>query len=122
MEYKRLTKRINGAVTIKNKYGGDTSFIYAPANEIAERLAELEDKIEQGTMIKLPCRVGDRVYVIADGIWHCQEVWQFRYDSCGLFVKTVGIYPYDFEWGKTVFLTREEAEKRLLELQAETKL
>ena len=88
--------------------------------EVIEKLkclAELEDKIEQGTLIELPCKVGDRVYVIADGIWHCQEVWQFRYDSCGLSVKTVGCYPYDFEWDKTAFLTREEAEKRLKEIQ-----
>ena len=28
------------------------------------RLAELEDKIEQGTLIELPCKVGDTVYFI----------------------------------------------------------
>ena len=82
-----------------------------------EKAISTFNKIEQGTLIELPCKVGDRLYVIADGIWHCQQVWQFRYDSCGLFVKTVGIYPYDFEWGETAFLTREEAEKRLKELQ-----
>lgn len=27
-----------------------------------QRLAELEDKLEQGTLIELPCKVGDRVY------------------------------------------------------------
>ena len=117
MKYKRLTKRIGSATAIKTHCGGYATPFDADEIRAVDRLAVLEDKIEQGTLIELPCKVGDRVYVIADGIWHCQEVWQFRYDSCGLFVKTVGVYPYDFECGKTVFLTREEAEKRLKELQ-----
>jgi hypothetical protein len=87
--------------------------------DAVERLAELEDKIEQGTLVELPCKVGDTVYVIADGMWHCQEVWQFRYDMFGLSVRTVGDHPFDFEWGERAFLTREEAEKRLLELQGD---
>lgn len=106
MRYERFTERV------------DSGFVSELDCRIAyNKLSAIEDKIEQGTMIELPCKVGDKVYVIADGIWHCQEVWQFRYDSCGLFVKTVGVYPYDFEWGETAFLTREEAEKRLKELQ-----
>ncbi len=40
------------AFTIE-KAGGQT---------VAEKLAELEDKIEQGTLIELPCKVGDKVY------------------------------------------------------------
>ena len=32
--------------------------------ETYNRLAELEDKIEQGTLIELPCKVGDRFYGI----------------------------------------------------------
>lgn len=83
-------------------------------NEVENICNTFKDK---SLFVELPCKVGDKVYVIADGIWHCQEVWQFRYDICGLFVKTVGIYPYDFEWGETAFLTREEAEKKLKELQ-----
>jgi hypothetical protein len=110
-EYKRLTT--------KDKDGNwqvwedDYSHPFEALQVAIDRLAEYEDDEENGKIVRLPCKVGDKVYVIADGVWHCQEVWQFRYDSYGLFVKTVGVYPYDFEWGETAFLTREEAEKKL---------
>ena len=35
-----------------------------------KRLQELEDKIENGTLIELPCKVGDTVYcLLAQGVW-----------------------------------------------------
>lgn len=33
-------------------------------DEIYNRLAELEDKIENGTLVELQCKVGDTVYII----------------------------------------------------------
>ena len=35
------------------------------SNEALTRLGELEDKIENGTLIELPCKVGDKIYIIA---------------------------------------------------------
>ena len=32
--------------------------------EAIDRLAELEDKIEHGTLIELPCKVGDTAYKV----------------------------------------------------------
>lgn len=60
MEYKRLTGRDNwgGCVTIKNGTAKD---------EILERLAELEDKIENGTLVELPCKLGTTVYCLCKG-------------------------------------------------------
>lgn len=50
MEYKRLTKR-----------GLDwRSDVQSDDEQIYNRLAELEDKIENGTLIDLPCKVGDK--------------------------------------------------------------
>ena len=43
-EYKRLTKRV-----------GNEVHELAWSGEILHRLAELEDKIENGTLIELPC-------------------------------------------------------------------
>jgi hypothetical protein len=124
-------------------------------NRIGKRLAELEDKIEQGTIIELPCKVGDTVYVIAS----CNDVDMYRiyeenrcecpfeydcdYEDCDakgttlrvFDTKVTGIYGtvgykgffVEFEYlnvqyqledfGEKFFLTREEAEKRLKELQ-----
>ena len=37
-------------------------YLYDCHIKIANCLAELEDKIENGTLIELPCKVGDTVY------------------------------------------------------------
>lgn len=56
-EYKRLTKKggWHENIDLKDEYG--YKWIY-------QRLAVLEDKIENGTLIDLPCKVGDTVYMI----------------------------------------------------------
>ena len=59
-EYKRLTEIINGTVhTIKKPKSNYIGTVYEEQaiinNEILNRLAELEDKIENGTLIELPC-------------------------------------------------------------------
>ncbi len=91
---------------------------------------EFRKKIEQGTLIELPCKVGDTVYCVYSppypanpndkGKWFMgkYEVAGFYYGVKGLSIK---IHCYGNvnkkELGKTVFFTREEAEKRLKELQ-----
>lgn len=50
MEYKRLTKRKKDGSIVLNYFSHD----FAPSDLIAHRLAELEDKIEMGTLIELP--------------------------------------------------------------------
>ena len=88
----------------------------------SQRLRELQGKVEQGTLIDLPCKVGDTVYFIdADEVnawideykvkwFYCSSRGVNRvYSVCGTLAKN--FRPKDF--GKTVFLTREEAEKAL---------
>ena len=41
---------------------GDYCEEYETLKRCIERLAELEDKIEDGTLVELPCKVGDKVY------------------------------------------------------------
>ena len=43
------------------EYGSDELLL-----EIANRLAEYEDMEEQGLLLRLPCKVGDRVYQVID--------------------------------------------------------
>ena len=97
------------------------------SGDAVDRLAELEDKIEQGTLIELPCKVGDTVYWlfttnIQQEIYECY-VTEYIYNKKGLDIclskKCLNGYAYFTlkDIGNTVFLTREEAEKRLKELQ-----
>jgi hypothetical protein len=58
-EYKRLTKQVFDKVQgCEDKMTMHGQSLY----DLYNRLAELEDKIENGTLIELPCKVGDTVY------------------------------------------------------------
>ena len=78
-----------------------------------DRLRELAESDKDGRVVVLPCKVGDTVYRL-----------QYIEQTLGRF--TVGAVPIKFafiwleEFGKTVFLTREEAEKALAEMKGET--
>ena len=88
------------------------------------RLAELEDKIEQGTLRFLPCKVGDIVYRISPlGAISEERVLSFSLDE-GLLINTVtdsGTYKcYSTLWfGNRLFLTKAEAEKKVEELKVD---
>lgn len=83
-----------------------------------EELIKYNDLEEQGLLIKLPCKVGDTIYVLEPN---------GTIKECKVYNITTNIYadsnknnPYwkgfeikDDLFGKTVFLTREEAEKAL---------
>lgn len=72
------------------------------------RLAFYEDAHQNGRLIVLPCKVGDRVYQ-TDGIRIYEStVRQLIFDTENIAFDVYAI-------GKTVFLTREEAETALKE-------
>lgn len=94
-----------------------------------ERLRTYEDLEEQGLLLKLPCKVGDTVYYISEGfIEPCtvevifladyvdkdgnqSYMAEIHYDREDCPYVSTEIYFTDF--GKTVFLTRAEAEGTL---------
>ena len=121
MEYERLTRKAeNGTPYFDGCLSCDleSDCGLCPYFESGiNRLAELEDKIEQGTLIELPCKMGDTVYQ-TDGA----RVYQGEIMEISLtpkhFIFTADIVCFDERAiGTRVFLTREEAEKRLKELQ-----
>lgn len=84
-----------------------------------EKLATYEDLEEQGLLVRLPCKVGDDLYCIVNG-----EVKKLKVHSFGVsdfeitdiefkYVDGFKIVRFVGEVGKTVFLTRKEAEKKL---------
>ena len=106
--------------------------------DLIDRLYELEDKIESGTLVELPCKVGDTVYcLIAQGrfgtvyttgeavarvvskiIWDGKRFeiyserphyWENGYNECNF-------YGY---WGDSVFATKAEVENILEKMKNE---
>ena len=89
---------------------------------IYNKLAEYEDLEEQGLLLKLPCKVGDTVYDIH---WWEEKTKKVKVGK-ETYYKTVHKHKvsktkfslYDYEdFGKTVFLTKEEAEQELKRLE-----
>ena len=102
---------------------------YKDLEEIAERLANREQAEEQGLLLWLPCKVGDALYRINKGakepviMMHIIQVCIKKpfnkiviridtIDNCGS-----NNYYFQFDIGKKIFLTREEAEAKLKEME-----
>lgn len=93
--------------------------------KVSEKLAEYEDLEEQGLLVRLPCKVGDYLYCIVNGKVKKLKVHSFGVSDFEItdiefkYVDGFKIVRFVGEVGKTVFLTREEAEKKLEELKNE---
>ena len=105
---------------------------------IIERLTEYEDLEEQGLLLRLPCKVREKVYCIYERYTKCSEYGQvFEEYSCQgceclecdshkeLYVQSQKAYSLDWivsnlkRFGKTVFLTKAEAEQKLKEMNTD---
>ena len=104
--------------------------------QLAEWLEELKTYKEaegQGLLVRLPCKVGDKVWDNDFGHPESYEIKAFSYGYCDSYVEPdiedeiifyyenytgsiTGAFPMS-EIGKTIFLTREEAEKKLEEMK-----
>ena len=107
--------------------------------EIFDKLAYYEDAEEQGLLQRLPCKVGTKVWKI-DKLFYidrkgCRECLYYGNDGLGEYCDYYGYNDEDLppsctkpfetifelgmldEFGKTVFLTREEAEQALAEMK-----
>lgn len=97
------------------------------AENYRERIKEFQHLEEQGRLLKLPCKVGDTVYVKLAS--YCEEKYAeakvrdfTHFISCGFCVVVTSKHfdkqniPFT-EFGKTVFLTKSEAEAKLKELR-----
>lgn len=108
--------------------------------ELREKLKRYEDSEEQGLLLRLPCKVGDTVYVVTspfnvfDDIEYDEnmkdEVYEAYVSSVSfyesgeqfrIYAKVtnhfIGAYFRECDFGKTVFLTKSEAESKLAEMR-----
>lgn len=99
-------------------FGNDTSRI--------ERVHNLHVADKEGRVVVLPCKVGQRVFALLDTDKHISEC-EIKQIGLGNEIGFVGLEPIGARgreygvslngFGKTVFLTREEAEKALAEME-----
>lgn len=109
---------------------GETYFEGEDGYVVVDRLASYEDLEEQGLLVRLPCKVGDTVYRVNAGAkqpiipmtvseihFLCYKNERaVRFDAIGK--EDMGESCYRLEdIGRIVFLTREEAEKKLEDIQ-----
>lgn len=90
------------------------------------RLGELEDALENGTLLDAPCKVGDSVWYIAFGRVYEGKVHAITFGGRNN-VKGGQIHIYDYdkdnaslklsEFNKTIFFTKEAAEQKLEEIK-----
>lgn len=84
-----------------------------------ERLVELLRADKEGRVVLLPCKVGDTVYWVHNKTITRCRVYRIQKNHKGIFIclrgdgKSYGAFLADLTIGKTVFLTREEAEEAL---------
>lgn len=88
------------------------------------RLAELEDKIENGTLVDLPCKVGDTIYEVfkyhKPPFIQQTKVEKIIITEKGLKLKLARNSVYETSiasLGKTLFLTEAKALKKLKEVE-----
>ncbi|MBS7122987.1 MAG: hypothetical protein KH086_01270 [Coprobacillus sp.] len=101
--------------------------------KLLQELKSYKDLEEQGLLVRLPCKIGDTVWDNDFGYPESYEIKAFSYGYCDSYVEPdiedeiifyyenysgsiTGAFPMS-EIGKTVFLTREEAEKKLKEMK-----
>ena len=109
-----------------------------PVGKAIEKLCDYEDAEEQGLLVRLPVAIGDDIYKIPskanydlnvlngykanNRVYH-QKVYSIVFSQRGWFVQcdkdsihAPNVICVDVEYGKTWFLTCEEAEKKLEEM------
>lgn len=102
---KRLTvKADDGTYAINKRYTAGN------VQEAVDRLAAYEDLEEQGRLMMLPCSMGSTIYMIVTKHTKGREPFSF--------IKTTelmesNVFRVCRDFGKTVFLTREDAERAM---------
>ena len=107
----------------------------ALTNDDVDRWHVYKNAEEQGLLLRLPCKVGDTVYYISEGFiepctvetifisdytdkdGNCSYMAEIHYDREDCPYVSTEIYFTDI--GKTVFLTKAEAEQKFKELRGE---
>ena len=128
-QYKRLTERTKHGIAVLDS--GERFVLscggYATTKAL-NRLAELEDKIENGTLMELPCKIGDVMYEVIEGMpiqeWKIESIcFNKVYPKGVIWAERTSDFAHWKFWiedcGTKWFVTKAEAKQRLDELKNE---
>ena len=132
-DYKRLTMHLGGGVTLNCKECELNENIRFCTDEecitvLKNRLAELEDKIENGTLKFMPCNVDEMLYEVIKGMpiqeWKVESISFNRTNPKGVIwaQRTSDFAHWKFwveDCGTKWFATKAEAEVKVRELKGE---
>lgn len=105
-EMERLTRRSANGTGVYATPSGEPVKWEDNRHNVLQKLADYEDLEEQGRLIKLPCKVGDAVYLIKNS----EKIVERKAD-----MMFIGVLWEEF--GKEWFPTKAEAEAKLKELR-----
>lgn len=126
----RLTRRDSDGdaiCTVKDCRNDNCSWNCSHDIAVWNKLAEYEDAEEQGLLVRLPCKVGDAVYLIVGDIGEDGKIKDVKVDTD--IIQRISIREntkvftgrysatYEENFGKTVFLTKAEAEATLADMR-----
>ena len=93
--------------------------------KVQDKLWEYENLEEQGLLLRLPCKVGDTVYILRKNIVNEEQVYDVQYRGITYqkgqrwYVNIGGLAYFEMDFGKYVFLTQSEAEQKLKEMESD---
>lgn len=125
----RLTRRLNNNKIVAIKGSGCNYSAYSFDCQLSEgikrlrtaleKLADYEDLEEQGLLVRLPCKVGDLVFIISGENICGRKVKSIKILSTAIEISTSDFVFRKESFGETVFLTRAEATKKLYEMEGQ---
>ena len=117
----RLTKREDGMIVRAcHRYSEEERMCYGCVHhsecvdETLEKLAQYEDAEESGMLMRLPCPMGSTIYMIVTKRGKVNGVFSFVKTT---YLMESNVFRACREFGKTVFLTKEEAQAAMGEWQ-----
>lgn len=116
MSYERVTPK--DVVEMFNINANDYGTLFGIFVKYAARLHKLEDKIENGTLIELPYKIGDTVFRINTVIIPADDYKTSFHRELYIEKAKFDLTLYG-EIGTRTFFTKEQAKARLKELQGE---
>ena len=116
-----MQERIN-KMAFDDKTEVGIKFLASTVSYLKE-LREYKQLEEQGLLLRLPCKVGDTLYRLVPNLYREYveiKIAQFVINKNGIyFITDKGVSWSADKIGKTVFLTKSEAEQKLKEMECD---